>query len=97
LKLDLNRQVSFALSEDPFDTDSKYTTTIPITVSEFVLPDIYPIAIKIVYGDGGEAKETSVDLAVENCITTHPVTTTIPPEPEEEEIDDTIDTIITPP
>ena len=96
----LNRQISFTITEDPFESDSKYSTTVPITVSESVLPDIYPILVKIDYANGGESKETIVDLSVEECIKTPPpeTTTTIPPPiTNDESNDENVDTIITPP
>ena len=79
-ELELNKQVTFDLSDDPFDDDSKYRSTIPITIAQETEPGVYPIIVRVEYDEGDEVKEKTVELTVTECVTAKPKE-----EPEEEE------------
>ncbi len=90
-ELALDKVITFTLGEDPFDSDSKYSTTVPVIVGSDVEAGVYPIAVKAEYADGTESKDASVDLVVEECVKPQPKT---PPKEEDEEL---LDTVVTPP
>ena len=95
----LNKQISFSLDDDPFESESKYSTSIPIQVRGDVEAGTYPILIRAEYSDGAETKDTNVDLVVEDC-EKKVVKVEEPPvqvKNVEEEQNDEVETIVTPP
>lgn len=82
-ELELNKQDSFELDDDPFDSDSKYSSTYPLVLDKEQEAGIYPITVRVEYS--GEAKEEIVELTVQEC----PLTAA-KKEPEEEEEETTV-------
>ena len=94
-ELELNKRKIFDLDDDPFDSDSKYSSSFTFSVADSVKPGIYPIEVKIVYDDGGEELIKNVDLAVSNCKVEEEVVV-VKEEPEEEEEEEEV-VLIQPP
>jgi len=85
-ELGISKEIQFTLDSDPFDSASKYGTSVPISISPDVATGTYPISLKIDYPDGTENPiELSKDLVIEDCVKPKTTTTTQP------------DVIITPP
>lgn len=63
--LGLNKQLNFELSDDPFDDDSKYSTSFTITVDNDQEAGVYPITVSADYGS--KTAEETVELKVEDC------------------------------
>ena len=84
--LGLSKRGTFDLNNDPFDSDSRYSTSYPITATAEQEAGTYPINVKISYYNGAKITEKNVDLTVEACekkaatVVQQPATTTtVPP------------------
>jgi len=83
--LGLSKRDTFDLDNDPFDSDSKFSNSYPITVANDQEPGTYPVNVKVTYSDGSKIAEKNIDLVVEACekkattVATVPVTTTTVP------------------
>jgi len=65
--LGVNLRETFDLSDDPFDSDSKFIKTYSVRVADDVAPGIYPIVASVTFDDGDETETTTLDLAVGSC------------------------------
>ncbi len=64
-ELELIKQLSFELDNDPFDDDSKYNTKFTITIDEEQEAGVYPLMIRVDYSS--KTTENIVELELEDC------------------------------
>ena len=64
-ELELSKQTSFDLGDDPFDDDSKFSTLFTISVDKDADAGIYPITVRADYD--GRTAEKVVELEIEEC------------------------------
>ncbi len=92
LNLDFERS-NILLSEDPYDDDSEYSTTIPIVVPSSIKPGSYPIEISVFIKDAVPMVSKTVYLTVDECSTYEEQTADKPekkqPEEQEQQAQDT--------
>jgi len=89
-ELEINFRETFDLSDDPFDSDSKFSKTYSVRLPDTVEPGIYPIVSQVIYDDGDETETKTLELLVSACEKLAPVEE----EPEEEEEPEVV--VITP-
>lgn len=65
-------QDSKELDDDPFDSDSKYSTSVPISVSKDAEAGTYVINLRATFDKGGRFVEKNLDLVVEDCVAKEP-------------------------
>lgn len=66
-ELGISFRETFDLEEAPFDDDGKFRKTFTFTVSQEVLPGIYPIRSNVIFDDGSDTETDVVDLTVLQC------------------------------
>lgn len=64
-ELELNEQLSFELDDDPFDSDSKYSNSVIISVDKEQEASIYLIRVRADYSS--KTTEKTVELEVKDC------------------------------
>src|SRR3989344_1127216 len=74
VELGLAFQDSFEMDDDPFDSDSKYSKSIPLTVSKDAEASEYQINVRATYDKGGRFVEKNLPLNVEACEPAKPAT-----------------------
>ena len=67
VELGISFRETFDLSDDPFDSDSKFRKTFTISIDQDVAPGIYPILSKVVFDDGRDTESDTVELIVTQC------------------------------
>lgn len=94
--LSINVKKSFELDNDPFDEDSKYKMTVPISLPSNFPVGSYPIIIKAYYDTDNLDDYKTVDLKVEKCsITVEDDEDTPVKDDKDDKVEDVI--VITPP
>ncbi|MBI2134421.1 hypothetical protein HYU09_00380 [Candidatus Woesearchaeota archaeon] len=66
-ELGINFRETFDLSNDPFDSDSKFSKTFTYAVPTDVPPEVYSIQSRVTYENGRSVKTDTVDLVVGTC------------------------------
>lgn len=85
-ELGVNFREVYDLTDDPFDTDSKFNKVYTVRVPNEVQAGIYPIQAKVLFDDGDKSETTNLELVVGNCeALTKPEEVEKPPVEEEEE------------
>ena len=64
-ELELNKQESFTLDDDPFDSESGYSNTYTIKIDKEQKAGVYPVIVRVEYN--GETKEKIIDITLEDC------------------------------